>query len=337
MVSDAERPGVHLGQPKAIVRRAVADLLAHEGAERQLEVLPAAEVIREGVAPDLGVGGGRVRVAVVLDLEHQRRAGAVPVRPEADRPRSVLQSWLIQVSTVSFSKACVTPPQPTTLSIQLQQVGRPALAGQRQRVGLLDQRVIDRHRRAVPEVAPGDEADAQPVGVESRRQPALEVVHHVVAHHQAHVLQVVGQRTRVGQRAERPAVHFGQPEAIVGRPVADLLAHEGAEGDLHVLPAAEVIHEGIAPDLGVGGGGARVAVVLHLEEQRGAGVVPVDPEADALVAAPVLGDPGVERLIFEGMRHAAPADHVQVQLQQVGWPDLPGQRQRVGRPRSAGR
>ncbi len=131
------------------------------------------------------------------------------------------------------------------------------------------------------------------------------------------VIDVVGLRGRRRDRAQGPAVHLGQAEAVVGRAVADLLAGQARERDLDLLPAAEVVREAGRPALGVVLDRAGVAVVEHVHEQGRAAVVAMQPEGDPRVGAPVLGDPRVDRAVLEGVGEAREGDDVEIQLEHV--------------------
>ncbi len=132
-----------------------------------------------------------------------------------------------------------------------------------------------------------------------------------------HIIDVVGLRARRGDGAQRPTMHLGQPEAVVGRAIADLFAVHAGEWDLDLLPAAEVVGKVNRPALGIVRGCAGVAVVEHIHKQGGAAVVAVEPERDARVGAPVLRDPLIKRGVLEAMSDAGIRDDIEIHLQHV--------------------
>ena len=196
-------------------------------------------------------------------------------------------------------------------------------AGSREVIAFRDcgaecRRVIHRHRRRVGLAEFGGD----------RRRLALGdfVVERVEADRQRldrrgavdrHVVQVVALRAPCPQRAEPPAVHLGQAEAVIGRTVADLLAGHAGKRDLDQLPAGEVVLESDGPALGIVPGRAGVAIVEHVHEQVGAGARAVEVEGDAGVGAPVLGDPGRGPGVLKGVGDAGPRHDVEIQLQNV--------------------
>ena len=97
-----------------------------------------------------------------------------------------------------------------------------------------------------------------------------------------------------------------QGQAVVGGAVADLFAVELGEGDGEELPAREGVGDVHRPAFGVVAGGARVAVLGDVDEEHAAGVVAVQPEADAFIARPVLRHPGIGGLVAEGVGGARP-------------------------------
>ena len=98
------------------------------------------------------------------------------------------------------------------------------------------------------------------------------------------------------------------------------------------MPAGEIIHQVDGVAFGRIAGGAVGAVIQHVQEQGAAGVVAVQPEADAHKAAPILGDPGVHGFIFKGVHHAAPTagGYVGVELEYGVARSGAGDRQRWG-------
>jgi hypothetical protein len=78
----AERPAVDLGQAEAVVGRAVADLLAVEVDEGELDLPPAAEVVDHVDRPALGVVRRGAGVAIVEHVDEEGRAAVIAVEPE---------------------------------------------------------------------------------------------------------------------------------------------------------------------------------------------------------------------------------------------------------------
>ena len=83
-VQRAEGPAMDLGQRQAVVRRAVADVLAREAGEREAELPPAREVVGEGDREALGVVLRGAGVPVVEDVHEQGGPTARPIQPERE-------------------------------------------------------------------------------------------------------------------------------------------------------------------------------------------------------------------------------------------------------------
>ena len=131
-------------------------------------------------------------------------------------------------------------------------------------------------------------------------------------------------------------MHRRQREAIVGRAVADILARKVGKGNLHQFPARGVVGKGdgvalsvVAWQRGV------VAIVDHVDKQAGAAALAVEPEGDAFVGAPVLGDPLRGIGILKAVNHDRPHCRGKVHLEDVVAVHRTGHRD--GRRRAAGK
>ena len=142
-----------------------------------------------------------------------------------------------------------------------------------------------------------------------------------------HVIEVIGDIGAVcGQRAKGPAVDLLTAEAVIWRTVANLFAGKViSKVERNELPTREVIHKGVAPNFGIARGGAGVAVVANLEQQVVARVLAIDPEANPLKTAPILGDPCVHCFVLKSVGSATPANHVGIELVEDVVPCLPRQ------------
>ena len=72
---------MHLGQGKAIVGRAVPNLLAVESGEGNLDQLPAVKVVDDVDGEPLGCVAGGPGRTVVQDVEEQGFARVVAIQP----------------------------------------------------------------------------------------------------------------------------------------------------------------------------------------------------------------------------------------------------------------
>ena len=87
-VQRAEGPAMDLGQRQAVVRCAVADVLAREAGEREAELPPAREVVGEGDRQALGVVLRGAGVPVVEDVHEQGRRRCPSRTARTRSPRS---------------------------------------------------------------------------------------------------------------------------------------------------------------------------------------------------------------------------------------------------------
>ena len=76
--------------------------------------------------------------------------------------------------------------------------------------------------------------------------------------------------------------------------------------NLNELPSGKVVGDVYTPPFGIVAGRARVAVVEDVYKQHAAGVVAIEPEANALVATPILREPLIGRGVGEGVGKTSP-------------------------------
>jgi len=133
------------------------------------------------------------------------------------------------------------------------------------------------------------------------------------------VVDVVEKLLLAVKHPERPAVHLGQREAVIGRAVTDFFAVEVGKRYLEILPAGKVVDDIDREPLRVVGSGSGVPVVENIHKQNASGVVAVEPETEAFRATPVLWRPGVDRDVFERVNRAgeSPGDDVGIHLHHV--------------------
>ena len=121
---------------------------------------------------------------------------------------------------------------------------------------------------------------------------------------------------------------FGQAKTVIWSWIPVAATNQGAERNLNKLPASGVVGEASTPAFsGVAVGGA--AVVEQVEVDVVARVVAVEPEAYTFVAAPILGNPIVNRFVFKRVGEAAILVNVVINLEQVVVATLTGQSKRI--------
>ena len=274
-----EGPAVNRRQRQAVVRRAVADVLSCEAREREAELPPAREVVRERHRPALGVIPRRSRVSIVEKVHEQRRAAAGAVEPQRE-PLVVRPVLWRPRSRRRVAEVVDEAGERRHVHVDLKDCVRRSDRGQHR-----GRRGCGRERRAARRALEGKEAKRHAVGVGAGWKAVLERVDHVID--RPHVVHDRGGSS--DGEDDRPAPHLRQREAVV-RSTGRLeigRALKRRERDAHVSPPAHIVREVEIEALGgVARGIGAVVEDFRLIHEAGGGAV--EPESEAVGAAPVL-------------------------------------------------
>ena len=280
--------GLHLGEGEAVIGGAagLVGIVAEEGGPGEAEEAPTGEVVHEFVGEALGGVARHGGVEVVAEDEAVGAAAVAAPEPEA---QAVVAAPILAAEVVARARA----PAGGVVG-NLQHV-----------VGVQAGHGVGGHTGGVDEGSAAVVAVLEPGG----GKVALEIVHRLECD-QAHLVEgdgggAVGQGQGVG-------LHLGEGEAVV-RGAAGLVgpvAHKRAPRDEDVPPAGAVVGEFVDKAFGGVAGHGGVGVVAEDEAEGAAGGRAAEPEAEAIVLAPILAAEVVARA-------RAPAGGVVGNLQHV--------------------